>query len=68
MSTVAKPFEPERLMTSAEVAAAFRVDPKTVTRWAADGRISSVRTPGGHHRFRESAVRALLEEAEGIGR
>jgi excisionase family DNA binding protein len=31
-----------------------------VTRWAASGRISSIRTPGGHRRFRESEVRALL--------
>jgi excisionase family DNA binding protein len=43
------------------VAALFRVDPKTVTRWAAAGRIGSIRTPGGHRRFRESEVRALLE-------
>jgi excisionase family DNA binding protein len=43
------------------VAALFRVDPKTVTRWAAAGRISSIRTPGGHRRFRESEVRALLD-------
>jgi excisionase family DNA binding protein len=48
------------LMTPAEVAALFRVDPKTVTRWAAAGRLSRVRTPGGHGRFRESEVRALL--------
>jgi excisionase family DNA binding protein len=50
----------ERLLTPGEVAALFRVDPKTVTRWAASGRISSIRTPGGHRRFRESEVRALL--------
>ncbi|HEY0486436.1 MAG TPA: BldC family transcriptional regulator [Mycobacteriales bacterium] len=50
----------ERLLTPGEVAALFRVDPKTVTRWAAAGRISSIRTPGGHRRFRESEVRALL--------
>lgn len=50
-----------RLLTPGEVAALFRVDPKTVTRWAAAGRISSIRTPGGHRRFRESEVRALLE-------
>ncbi|HEY1323461.1 MAG TPA: BldC family transcriptional regulator [Streptosporangiaceae bacterium] len=42
------------------MAALFRVDPKTVTRWAASGRITSIRTPGGHRRFRESEVRALL--------
>ena len=51
----------ERLLTPGEVAALFRVDPKTVTRWAAAGRISSIRTPGGHRRFRESEVRTLLD-------
>jgi excisionase family DNA binding protein len=51
----------DRLLTPGEVAALFRVDPKTVTRWAAAGRSSSIRTPGGHRRFRESEVRALLE-------
>lgn len=50
----------ERLLTPGEVATLFRVDPKTVTRWAAAGRISSIRTPGGHRRFRESEIRALL--------
>jgi excisionase family DNA binding protein len=53
-------------LTPGEVAALFRVDPKTVTRWAAAGRISSIRTPGGHRRFRESEVRALLEGEEDI--
>lgn len=55
----------DRLLTAAEVAALFRVDPKTVTRWAAAGRITSIRTPGGHRRFRESEVRALLEADSG---
>jgi len=49
-----------RLLTPGEVAAMFRVDPKTVTRWAAAGRLASLRTPGGHRRFWESEVRALL--------
>ena len=48
------------LLTPAEVAAIFRVDPKTVTRWAAAGRMTSVRTPGGHRRFRRSEVNRLL--------
>jgi excisionase family DNA binding protein len=52
----------ERLLTPGEVAALFRVDPKTVTRWAASGRIGSIRTPGGHRRFREAEVLALLAE------
>lgn len=56
----------ERLLTPGEVASLFRVDPKTVTRWAAAGRISSIRTPGGHRRFRESEVRALLRGEAGM--
>ena len=52
----------ERLLTPGEVAALFRVDPKTVTRWATAGRIGSIRTPGGHRRFRESEVKTLLAE------
>src|SRR6476661_414302 len=52
----------ERLLTPGEVALMFRVDPKTVTRWASAGRIGSIRTPGGHRRFRESEVSALLAD------
>jgi excisionase family DNA binding protein len=54
----------DRLLTPGEVASLFRVDPKTVTRWAGAGRLSSIRTPGGHRRFRESEIRALLEAGE----
>lgn len=54
------PQPAERLLTPGEVAALFRVDPKTVTRWASAGRIGSIRTPGGHRRFREAEVHALL--------
>ena len=52
----------ETLLTPSEVAALFRVDPKTVTRWAKAGKISSIRTLGGHRRYRESEVRTLLGE------
>jgi excisionase family DNA binding protein len=50
----------DALLTPAEVAALFRVDPKTVTRWAKAGKLSSIRTLGGHRRYRESEVRQLL--------
>lgn len=50
----------DALLTPGEVAAIFRVDPKSVTRWAQAGRIESIRTPGGHRRFRASVVDALL--------
>lgn len=52
----------ERLLTPGEVATMFRVDPKTVTRWASAGRLGSIRTPGGHRRFRESEVQALIAQ------
>ncbi len=55
-----RPTESEPLLTPAEVAAMFRVDPKTVTRWAKAGKLSSIRTLGGHRRYRESEVRQLL--------
>ena len=51
----------EALLTPAEVAALFRVDPKTVTRWAKAGKLTSIRTLGGHRRYRESEVRSLLD-------
>jgi excisionase family DNA binding protein len=48
------------LMTPAEVAALFRVDPKTVTRWADAGKLTAVRTLGGHRRYRQDEVQSLL--------
>ena len=52
--------EAEALLTPAEVASMFRVDPKTVTRWAKSGKLTSIRTLGGHRRYREAEVKALL--------
>lgn len=56
---VEQPSQPD-LLTPAEVAALFRVNPKTVTRWAAAGRLSSVRTLGGHRRYRRAEIEAHL--------
>jgi excisionase family DNA binding protein len=52
--------EQEVLLTPAEVASLFRVDPKTVTRWAKAGKLTSIRTLGGHRRYKDSEVKALL--------
>jgi excisionase family DNA binding protein len=52
----------EILLTPAEVAKLFRVDPKTVTRWAKAGKINPIRTLGGHRRYRKSEVLKLLEQ------
>jgi excisionase family DNA binding protein len=48
------------LLTPQEVATMFRVDPKTVTRWAKAGKLTSIRTLGNHRRYYETEVRALL--------
>jgi excisionase family DNA binding protein len=53
----------DALLTPAEVAALFRVDPKTVTRWAKAGKLSSIRTLGGHRRYRADEVKKFLEGA-----
>jgi excisionase family DNA binding protein len=53
-------FQP--LLTPGEVARMFRVDPKTVTRWAKSGKLEHVRTPGGHRRYDEASVRKFLAD------
>ena len=55
--TVESPF-----YTPGEVAAMFRVDPKTVTRWAATGKLAHgvITTPGGHRRFRKTYIDSLV--------
>ncbi|PZS30207.1 MAG: MerR family DNA-binding transcriptional regulator [Pseudonocardiales bacterium] len=54
---------PEKLLTPSEVANLFRVDPKTVTRWAKAGKLTSIRTLGGHRRYREAEIRTALAAA-----
>ena len=62
---MAKPPPPEaqELLTPAEVARLFAVEPKTVTRWARDGKLSSVRTLGGHRRFPADQIRRIREQS-----
>lgn len=55
---------PNIYLTPGEVAALFRVNTRTVTRWALAGKISVTRTPGGHRRFLRTEIHALLNEAE----
>lgn len=52
-------FDGNDLMTPAEVAEAFRIDPKTVTRWARTGKLTSIRTPGGHRRYSRAEIDAI---------
>ena len=53
----------ESLLKPGEVAALFDVDPKTVSSWADSGKLSVVRTLGGHRRYREAEVLALRNAA-----
>ncbi|MFI6909780.1 helix-turn-helix domain-containing protein [Nonomuraea sp. NPDC050394] len=61
-ATAEPPGLPEPSYWPGEVAAFFRVDARTVRRWANDGKLRCIFTPGGHRRFPESAVRAYLGE------
>jgi excisionase family DNA binding protein len=65
--SVNRPIEQEVLLTPAEVAKLFRVDPKTVTRWAKAGKITAIRTLGGHRRYRQSEIQALLKSIPNRG-
>lgn len=53
----------DALLTPAEVASLFRVSPKTVTRWARSGKLTAMKTLGGHRRFRAGEVRTALASA-----
>ena len=56
--------ETETLLTPAEVAAMFRVDPKTVTRWAKAGKLSAIRLgDGGSLRIPAEALERFLKPA-----
>lgn len=61
-----RPSDGDELLTPSEVAALFRVDPKTVTRWAKAGKLASIRTLGGHRRYRANEVYSLLNRTPGM--
>lgn len=60
MARVGRVEAPSYLRT-AEVAALLQVDPKTVARWAKEGRLPCQRTLGGHRRYPEAEIRELLD-------
>lgn len=55
-----RPVAIERYLTPGEAIALLHVDRKTLVRWADAGRLAHTRTPGGHRRYPESEIRALL--------
>lgn len=61
MDSAEKPYT-DRLLKPGEVASLFGVTPKCVTDWVKAGKITAQRTFGGHRRYRESEIRAALDE------
>lgn len=60
MTSDQTPRVDDRLLLPREVAQLFRVDPKTVTRWAKEGKMTSIRTAGGHRRYLKREIDAML--------
>jgi excisionase family DNA binding protein len=60
-----EPTKQEALLTPGEVARTFRVDSKTVTRWAKAGKLNYIRTLGGHRRFFKHEIDAHLSAQSG---
>lgn len=52
----------------ARVAEILHVSPKTVNRWANEGRIPCIVTLGGHRRFRRADVEQALDQMASQGR
>ena len=47
---------------TAEVADLLHVSPKTVSRWAKEGKLPFLKTLGGHRRYPEAEIRDLATE------
>jgi excisionase family DNA binding protein len=56
-----RPMHQDNYLTTAEVAELLHVVPKTVSRWAKEGRLPFLRTLGGHRRYPESRIRELAD-------
>lgn len=52
----------ERYLRTSEVAQILHVSPKTVARWAKEGRLQYMSTLGGHRRFPETNINDLVTE------
>lgn len=56
----------ERYLRTSEVALRLQVSPKTVARWAKEGRLPYQATLGGHRRFPASAVDQMVDDLSQI--
>ena len=58
-----KPSEPKHL-TASQAAALLQVSPKTVSRWAKEGKLPFLKTLGGHRRYPATEIRQLADELQ----
>jgi excisionase family DNA binding protein len=54
--------EPPRYLRAAEVATILQVSPKTVSRWATEGKLPFLKTLGGHRRYPAAEIHRLADE------
>ncbi|GLY80559.1 helix-turn-helix domain-containing protein [Actinoallomurus iriomotensis] len=57
--------EPSDLLKPREAAELFGVRTTTIARWAREGKLTPLRTPGGHRRYSRTAIHALLSDNAG---
>lgn len=57
----------DEFLAPGEVARRLHVSPKTINRWANDGRIPCIVTLGGHRRFRHVDIDAAVEKMTAAG-
>jgi excisionase family DNA binding protein len=55
----------EKFLRTSDVAKMLHVSPKTVSRWAKEGRLPHLSTLGGHRRFPSSEIEKLMIELSG---
>lgn len=57
----------DEYITTGEVAKILRVSPKTIARWAKQGKLPHLVTLGGHRRFPAGAIRAIARRLGIVG-
>ena len=55
-------IQPPSYLRTAEVADILHVSPKTVSRWAKEGKLPFMKTLGGHRRYPEAKIRELVDQ------
>lgn len=53
--------KPKDFLTSGEIARALNMTDAAIRRWAREGLVESIKTPGGQYRFRREALARLLQ-------